>query len=390
MLSSEEQVPHIGLCTQNVLWSDAAVFDACSESGGNALMYALTERALQMVPHVLFQNPVDLQEAILDELYQYGRTLTGHRDLRKTFILNALVGVDNAAWLLYARQHNIQRFDDLIPRDIKRALAHHHHRVVSVPLVSYGVSLQEIVEMVDDGYFFFKIKLGQQGSQDEMVQKDIRRLVDIHKTIGHLEIDALGGKKIPYYFDANGRYQSKEALIKFLDHADRIGALSQIAILEEPFPEEKNIDVSDLPVRLAADESAHTDEDALIRIQMGYGAIALKPVAKTLSMSLKIAKIAHEQHIPCFCADLTVNPVLLEWNKNVAARLAPLPGFDCGVCETNGSQNYKRWPQLKSYHPLPNASWVNEKNGTFLLQPDYYKRGGGIFEPSMHYLELVK
>jgi hypothetical protein len=38
----------IGLCTQNVLWSDAKVFAAYSESGGNALMYALSERALQI------------------------------------------------------------------------------------------------------------------------------------------------------------------------------------------------------------------------------------------------------------------------------------------------------------------------------------------------------
>src|SRR3954453_14785708 len=39
----------VGLCTQNVLWSDAQVFAAHSESSGNALMYALTERALQQI-----------------------------------------------------------------------------------------------------------------------------------------------------------------------------------------------------------------------------------------------------------------------------------------------------------------------------------------------------
>jgi len=44
---------------------------------------------------------------------------------------------------------------------------------------------------------------------------------------------------------------------------------------------------------------------------MGYGAITLKPIAKTMSMSLKIAQLAYERSIPCFCADLTVNPILV-------------------------------------------------------------------------------
>ena len=91
------------------------------------------------------------------------------------------------------------------------------------------------------------------------------------------------------------------------------------------------IDIRDIPVRIAADESAHTEKDALKRIQMGYRAIALKAIAKTLSMTMKIAQIAYENNVPCFCADLTVNPILMEWNKNIAARLSPFPGSgsDC-------------------------------------------------------------
>ena len=38
----------IGLCTQNVLWSDANVFSSNSESAGNALMFAVTEFAQQI------------------------------------------------------------------------------------------------------------------------------------------------------------------------------------------------------------------------------------------------------------------------------------------------------------------------------------------------------
>lgn len=70
---------------------------------------------------------------------------------------------------------------------------------------------------------------------------------------------------------------------------------------------------------------------------MGYGAIALKAIAKTLSMTMRIAQAAHERDVPCFCADLTVNPILVEWNKAMAARLAPFPG----LLETNGLEKYQ-------------------------------------------------
>ena len=68
------------------------------------------------------------------------------------------------------------------------------------------------------------------------------------------------------------------------------------------------IDVSDIPVRLAADESVHTDKDTIDRIEMGYKAVALKPIAKTMSMTMKIAKATTDREYSLFCADLTVNP----------------------------------------------------------------------------------
>jgi len=160
-------------------------------------------------------------------------------------------------------------------------------------------------------------------------------------------------------------------------------------LLEEPFPEEAEIDVRDIPVRLAADESAHSDTDAARRIELGYGAIALKPIAKTMSMSLRIAALAHKKGVPCFCADLTVNPILVDWNKNVAARLAPLPGVKIGVVETNGHQNYRNWERMKSYHPRAGAPWTEMTRGLFHLDDDFYASGGGILEQSEHYLGLV-
>ena len=173
-----------------------------------------------------------------------------------------------------------------------------------------------------------------------------------------------------------------------LDHAKKIGAYDQIAIIEEPFPEEKDIDVSDIEIRLAADESAHTDKDALDRIEMGYRAIALKAIAKTLSMTMKIANVAKEHNVPCFCADLTVNPILVDWNKAIAARLDPFPGLGLGLLETNGHQNYKNWETMFSYHPNNGASWTQTKQGVFELNDDYYNKSGGILTESEHYMNM--
>jgi len=216
------------------------------------------------------------------------------------------------------------------------------------------------------------------------------RLTAIHKAIGHFETSYTDNGKLPYYFDANGRFQEKDTLLKLLDHAERIGALDQIAVIEEPFPEEAEIYVGDIGIRIAADESAHTDEDALKRIQMGYSAIALKAIAKTLSMTMKIAQLAHEHEVPCFCADLTVNPILIDWNKNVAARLSPFPGLGLGLLETNGHQNYLNWDTMFSYHPYTGAEWTKTKNGVFELDADFYAKSGGIFADSEHYLSMFR
>ena len=387
MLESENGIRKTGICTHSVLWSDAEVFAARSPAAGDALMFAITDRALQMIKGQSFESPVRLVESIKDELWEYGKKITGNPNLRKTFVLNALVGIDNAAWLLFAEENGFTKFDDLILPDFRPALSYRHQTVASIPLMAYSIPINEIVQAVDEGYFFMKIKIGQPGTQEEMLAKDMTRLSEIHQAIGKRTTTYSKDGKLPYYFDANGRYEKKETLLRLIDHAKKIGAYDQIAIIEEPFPEELEIDVSDIGVRLACDESAHTDVDALKRIQMGYKAVALKAAAKTLSMTMKIAKVAHEHQVPCFLADLTVNPILVEWNKNVAARLAPFPGLGTGLLETNGHQNYTNWDKMLTYHPASDASWAKTVQGVFRLDDDYYNRSGGIFEPSPHYEE---
>ncbi|MHB9023785.1 MAG: enolase C-terminal domain-like protein [Armatimonadota bacterium] len=384
----------LGLGTLSPLWSDAGIFATHSEAAGNSFMYLMTAHALEVARGMSFATPLDLLEALLPEVYNYGKRITGNPSMRLTFALNALVAVDNAAWQLYCAEWGIETFDAMIPAEVRPALAHRHHALASIPLMAYGVPLEGIKTAVEDGYFFLKIKIGsdpaKDGDQEKMLEWDKARLTAIHALVKDREIPHTEDGHIPYYLDANGRYDSKERLLRLLDHAQAIGALERIAILEEPFPEEYQTDVRDIPVRLAADESAHSDKEALERIEMGYGSIALKPIAKTMSMSLKIAKIAHDHQVPCFCADLTVNPILVDWNKNVAARLAPLPGMKIGVIETNGHQNYRNWTVMQSYHPANGAPWMQTVGGLLHLDDDFYARSGGIFLPSEHYLGMVK
>ena len=98
----------------------------------------------------------------------------------------------------------------------------------------------------------------------------------------------------------------------------------------------------------------------------------------------------YKRNIPCFCADLTVTPIMLEWNKNFASRLAPLPGLRTGVVESNGDQNYVRWEELCSYHPLKGAGYINPVGGAFRLGDEFYRDSGGIFLDSEYYNSLFR
>ncbi|RKN62874.1 enolase C-terminal domain-like protein [Paenibacillus ginsengarvi] len=384
----------LGAGVQSVLWSDARLFVRDGEASGNKLMADMTGHALGLIEaEPEFASPFELLERVYPGVLAFGRKSSGLSDLRSTFALNALVTVDHASWGLYARSKG-QRFGELVPEEYRSALAERQSKLGSIPLIPYGMSETDIGQMLADGYFLLKIKVGadpdQDGSQDKMLEWDCRRLEQIHAIASRYETEHTVSGKIAYYLDANGRYDGKDRLLRLLDHADRIGALERIVLFEEPFPEETKIDVTDVPVRLAADESVHDTKDALERIDLGYGAMALKPVAKTMSMSLKVAKLAADKGIPCFCADLTANPLLADWNKNLAARLAPLPGLKVGVIETNGHQNYRNWERMKSWHPLAGAEWIEAQRGIYRLSETFYETNGGALEAGSRYESLFK
>ena len=338
----------VGLGVQSVLWSDAEIFAALGQEKGNALMLDMSRYALRLLEGMELAAPTDMLGELLPRVLAYGRAQSGKADMRETFALNALVCVDNALWQLWAREKGTEDFMALIPAQYRPPLSRQQQTLGCIPLVSYATPEEEILRLADEGAFLLKIKIGsdpeRDGDREKMLNWDMARLSRIHELLKNRSTAHTDCGRILYYLDANGRYDSIDRLMRLIDHADRIGALERIALLEEPFPEDFRADVSSVPLRLAADESAHSDADALRLIAQGYSAMALKPIAKTLSMSLKVLDVAAKYNVPCFCADLTVNPFLCEFNKNVAARTAPLPGFQSpavsvrfGVCHEDGS-----------------------------------------------------
>ncbi|HZG78466.1 MAG TPA: mandelate racemase/muconate lactonizing enzyme family protein [Paenibacillus sp.] len=372
-----------GQSVQSVLWSDPQVFEAWGHERGNEFMRDIALHALSAVEGVRYDTPLELSDRLFGSAREYAAERWGGKPLRPTFALNALVAADHAAWALLARRRSEARFVELLPPAYRSILDRRHDRVASSPVVSYGMSDADVEALLDEGYFVLKIKLGsdpeRDGDPEKMLAWDIERLRAVHRLAGGRETPCTADGRIAYYLDINGRYGSKELLWRLVDAADRMGALERVMLIEEPFPEEVRENVADVPVRIVADESVHGEEDALERIRLGYGAFALKPVAKTMSVSLKIAKLAVERAIPCFCADLTGSPVMVDWNKNLAALLPPLPGLSMGLIETNGRQNYRDWEAMKRRHPAPDGGWIEEERGVFRLGSEFYEQSGGVF-----------
>jgi len=389
-MQSSSGISKIGIATQSVLYGDADLFPIHSEANGNAMMYVLANKALELVKKNPFKTPIELFEKILPAVLAEGKKITGKTDLNINFVYNALVSVDNAAWLLYAAENKFSTFEAIIPEPYKKALSHRNEKIAIMYQIPYGMPMLDLQNAAKQGYFVFKIKTGFPGSQSEMLQGDMDRLTLIHNTLKDLRTEQTANGKLIYTMDANARYEKKETLQKYLDHAKKIGAFDRILLFEEPLNEKNEENVSDLGIRVGADESAHDEASSIKRFDLGYNVLVLKGIAKTLSMSIKLAKLAAERKVPCMCADLTVNPILIDWHKNLAAHLAPFPEIEMGLMETNGDMNYTDWDAMVKYHPGSDASWFQRRNGVFELTKDFYDRSGGMFEPSPHYQAMFR
>lgn len=392
-LKTPEGKEAVGIGCQGILWSDARVFANSSPFAGCAKMYLITEYAAKQLEGQSFKNPWEAFDFLLPRTIKYAKMVTGQNDLRLTFVLNAMVGIDHALWQLYFYTEHASGLEDLLPGDIRAALNRSYDRIGVIPLISYGVSVDEIEKLADQGFFFFKIKIGADPDRDQdpdkMLAWDKERLFKIHSTLKDRWTLYTNTGHVLYYLDANGRYDCVERMNELLAYAEKIGMLERIVVLEEPFSEENTCSVEDLPVMVAADESAHSPEDVRQRIRLGYKAIALKPIAKTLTVTFRMIREAMKTGTPCFCADLTVGPYMAEINKAIASRLDTLPGLAIPAMESNGWQNYSHWDQMKTYHSICQGSWSELRDGCYELNKEFYQRAGGIFEPSPHYRQVA-
>ena len=385
----------IGVGVQSVLWSDEKIFLSVPEKEGNSYMYKVTEKALELLVGREGGTPIALVDSIWDELVAYAKSIVPTGDnMRETFVRNALVSVDNALWQAYSKEVGEKALTKLIPVDYRDALSYSHDKLCNIPLISYGVSEDSIKKLLDGGSVLLKIKIGFDNSgkmtKDEMVEWDKRRLKQIHDIADTYKTEYTKSGKILYYLDANGKYDTVDRVKELIDYAETIGAKERIILLEEPLDEYNKVDVSSIGVRIAADESVHSAHDVEERISLGYGAITLKPIAKTLSETLKILKVAVKKDVPCFCADLTVNPLLVEWNKNIASRIKGLPEMNIGVLESNGEQNYQNWDTMYTYLPSGYEKDARCKDSLYNMTKDFFNTSGGIFDDSEFYKSLFE
>lgn len=365
-----------------ILWSDDRAFLAHSECGGNALMASVTEYGIQCARRVKFRTPLELQDKILTDVHDYACAVTRLPDLSPAFTLNALVAVDHAAWLLFAQERGMTDFDDFVAAGFPGRLPARHASLGCIPLLSYKTTRPEIVRLVEAGHFMFKINIGARGGPAEMLAADKQRLEMIHALIGSASTPHTADGKIRYYLDANGRYKSRAQVEELLAFAESKGFLGQIALFEEPFAEPRVENLEGLPVIFTADESLRSVKDLAGIMAAGFRAVTVKPAGKGLSATLRMVAEAIRLGAIVLVSDSSCTPLMLDWNKNVAARLPALPGMKIGLMEMNGHQNYARWDRLLAQHPAAAQPWIRTERGVFRLPASFYRNGGGIFASS--------
>ena len=381
-----------GLGGLAVLWSDARVFANHGEVGGNALMMTLLERGLGLVRGRSFASPQAMFYEIMPQVLSYGCSVTRQADLRPTFALNALVALDNAAWMLWAQQEGIDSFDELIPARYHPHFSHRHPCVEAVPAVGYALPDADIEKLVDEGAYVLKVKVGHPGDEAEMLARDIVRMDHIHQLVGDRSLPHSPTGHVLYYLDANGRYTSAEQLRTFIETLERSGVRERVLLFEEPF-DEGGVDgagsLEKIGVPLAADESVHCVEDVYRRAEVGYEAMAVKAAGKTFSLALDLVEAAAACELDCFVADNACVPLLVDWNRNLAARLPRLSGVRGGMMETNGAENYgPAWRRMLDEHPCAGASWLMPRAGAFFLDEKFFTDGGGVFSGTQPYATL--
>ena len=123
-LRDEQGNEAVGIGGLAVLWSDPDVFAAQTEVGGNILQASILEFALGLIRGNTYEDPPTMLGDILPKAFAFGRGVTQNESLKRTFVLIALVALDNAAWLLFAKRNGIDTFDGIIPPWAEDQLLH--------------------------------------------------------------------------------------------------------------------------------------------------------------------------------------------------------------------------------------------------------------------------
>lgn len=355
-----------GLGAQSPVWGDPMVVDVAGIDGANMMMAAITGHAARVaadLPEDL--DPVEVQARLMPEVLLLAREMT-NESIAESFVMNALVPIDQAMWQRWARRHEIRDFAELIPPSVRPYLPVDPATAppaAEIPLVSPTTGAEEIGELLARGLPLLKIRIGADPNRDTdpsaMLDFDANRVIEVAAMVGRAE--QAGATGVRLYLDANGRYPDKATLLTLLDRIDDAGALHRIALVEEPLPVANDEHLGDLPVPIGADESAFDTASVERRAATGYSVIAVKPSAKTLTRSFAMIEAAGRAGMNCLVADLTAPPLLVAWNREVASRLTPLPGLERATFESNGPQNYLHWadlsarlPQQQPGEPAPN------------------------------------
>ena len=81
-LTSDSGVTATGVANEGILWSDPAVYNKFSVSGGSAVMYLLTDYACQLARGFSFDRPDELLRTLFPRVMEYGRAVSGLPELR--------------------------------------------------------------------------------------------------------------------------------------------------------------------------------------------------------------------------------------------------------------------------------------------------------------------
>ena len=410
--------------TQNPLWCDKPSYKSLQDKHGNEKGEALanlfmsqtTDFALNLLQGKEFLSPDEALDAILPQVHLYHRHLTQNEKLPLTSTLNALVPVNIANYVLHAKANGIDNFNGIIPVDSQRWFTQTIDRVAIIPLVSYKIDQAGIEALIKDGYKIFKTKMGAYNPAHEMdsdkdmqamFETDTQKALLVYNLIKGLETDLTVDGRVPMYLDFNGRLGKGDKAVALLQHyvdfAKTNKFFDRVIVFEEPFSDMMGISADVYTklrgITIVADECAHSAEDVEKLLALGVRGFALKPAAKTYTETIRMVDAIEKYNETAktddkafyFCADLTVVPWLVDANLQFTARSSPWPGLAPGVrmLETNWKQHYDDCYGIMQRY-TPSLMVMQEKDGVFKVNKQWYKGGGSLFNVQGPLYEAAK